>query len=68
MDRDYATHWTLGIICAVIWFWGDQAHIPKEAIALAASVVPGILAHALAYTPPAKELPKSTTTKGDSNV
>lgn len=45
--KDYATHWILGLICTLVWFWGDRVGIPKDAQTLAASVVPGLLAHAL---------------------
>ncbi len=50
MTREYATHWALGLLCALIWFWGDRAGIPSAAVALAGSIVPGLLGHALAYT------------------
>jgi hypothetical protein len=53
MNKDYTVHWLLGILCSIIWFWGDRAGIPVAAVTLAASVVPGILAHALAYVPDA---------------
>ena len=47
MSRDYVTHWIIGILCALIWFWGDRVGIPPGAIALAASVVPAALADAM---------------------
>lgn len=45
--RGYLTHWALGLICTAVWFWGDKVGIPKDAQILAASVVPGLLAHAV---------------------
>ena len=53
MNKQYATHWFIGIICAIIWFWGDYLKIPAAAVQLCASIVPGLLGHALAYSPPA---------------
>lgn len=47
MSREYVTHWIIGILCALIWFWGDRLGIPPGAIALAASVVPAALADAM---------------------
>lgn len=47
--KDYISHWVLGAICTVVWFWGDKAGIPSQAQLLAASIVPGLLAHALGY-------------------
>ena len=62
MNKDYLVHWLLGLLCSVIWFWGDRVGIPAAAVTLASSVVPGILAHALAYSAP------STTTPADPVV
>jgi len=63
MNKDYAVHWTIAAIATVVWFWGDLLHIPAGAISLAASVVPGILAHAVAYDPsPSQVLPSTTPT------
>jgi hypothetical protein len=53
MNKDYLVHWLLGVLCSAIWFWGDRMGIPSAAVTLASSVVPGILAHALAYVPDA---------------
>jgi hypothetical protein len=47
MNKDYITHWIVGIICALVWFWGAQVGIPASAISLAAWIVPGLLAHAV---------------------
>ncbi len=47
---DYLTHWILGVICALVWFWGDKAGIPPAAQQLAASIVPGLVAHAMGYS------------------
>lgn len=47
MNKEFLTHWVLGIACALVWFWGDKVGIPKDAQILAASTVPGLLAHAL---------------------
>ena len=52
MNKDYLTHWVIGVSCAAAWFWGDKVGIPPAATSLAASIVPAVLAHALAYTPP----------------
>ena len=51
MNRDYLGHWVIGILCAIIWFWGDKAGIPPAAVTLAATIVPALLGHALAFTP-----------------
>lgn len=53
MNKDYATHWVIGLLATVVWFWGDKAGVPPTAITLAASLVPAAIAHALAYTPSA---------------
>lgn len=45
--QEYWTHWLLGTLCAAIWFWGDKAGIPRPAQDLAASVVPGLVMHAV---------------------
>jgi hypothetical protein len=47
MSRDYLTHWIIGAIAALVWFWGDRAGIPKEAQVLAATIVPSLIGHAL---------------------
>ena len=47
MNQEYITHWIIGIICALVWFWGAQVGIPASAISLAAWIVPGLLAHAV---------------------
>lgn len=47
MSKDYLTHWILGVICTLVWFWGDRAGIPPAAVTLASVTVPGLLAHAL---------------------
>lgn len=49
MSSDYLTHWLLGFLCSVIWFWGDKLGIPAAAVQLAGSVVPALLGHAVAY-------------------
>lgn len=41
------TLWAIGLLCTLVWFWGDKAGIPPSAINLAAWVVPGLLAYAL---------------------
>lgn len=51
MNRDYYAHWLIGLLCAVVWFWGDRAGLPPAAISLAGSIVPGLLGHAVAWTP-----------------
>lgn len=51
MSRDYLAHWVIGIISALVWFWGDRAGIPAAAVSLAATIVPALLGHAIAYTP-----------------
>ena len=56
MSKDYLVHWVIGLLCAVIWFWGDKAGIPKEAVSLASTVVPALLGHAVAFTPDASPL------------
>jgi hypothetical protein len=53
MSRDYWVHWILGIVCGIVWAYGDKAGLPPAMVQLAASVVPGVLAHALNYTPDA---------------
>ncbi len=51
MNKAYIGHWVIGVLCAVIWFWGDKLGIPTAAITLCSSIVPGLLGHALAYSP-----------------
>ena len=51
MSKGYVGHWVIGVLCAVIWFWGDKMGIPTAAITLCSSIVPGLLGHALAYSP-----------------
>ena len=51
MSRDYLTHWVVGMICTTVWFWGRSWGLPPDAITLAAATVPGLVGHALAYTP-----------------
>ena len=48
---EYETHWFIGLTCAAVWFWGAKVGIPVDAQHLAASIVPGVLAHALAANP-----------------
>lgn len=64
MSRDYVAHWVIGIICALVWFWGAQVGIPASAISLAAWIVPGLLAHAVgtASTKPNAPEPPVTET------
>ena len=44
---EFYTHWIIGVLSAVVWFWGDKLGIPANAQALAASVVPALVLHAL---------------------
>ena len=60
MNKNYTTHWIIGTICFVIWAWGDYLKIPAAAVQLCASIVPGLLGHALAYTPEAEAIVKVT--------
>ena len=55
MNKQYITHWIIGTVCFVIWAWGSYLRIPPEAVQLAASIVPGLLGHALAYSPESNE-------------
>ena len=48
MNTTTITRWAIGIAATAIWFWGDRAGIPSAAIALSASIVPGLIGHALA--------------------
>lgn len=45
--QEFWTHWVIGITAAAVWFWGDKAGIPPQAQALAAVIVPSLIAHAL---------------------
>ena len=56
MNKQYIGHWVIGALCVVIWFWGDYLKIPAAAVQLSASIVPGLLGHALAYTPEVPEV------------
>lgn len=56
MSKGYVGHWVIGVLCAVIWFWGDKMGIPDAAITLCSSIVPGLLGHALAYSPADAEI------------
>jgi hypothetical protein len=49
MSPDYYAHWIIGLLCTVVWFWGARAGLPPEAISLCATVVPGLIGHAVAY-------------------
>lgn len=51
MSRDYITHWVLGFLATIVWFWGDKIGIPGGAIQLASTIVPGLVGHALSYNP-----------------
>jgi len=61
MNRDYYTHWLIGMAATVVWLWGDKLGITPDAIMYAKSVVPLVVGHALAYTPtPGGSLPNSS--------
>ena len=47
MSMDYLTHWIIGVASTAVWFWGDRVGIPAEARALAATLVPSLIGHAL---------------------
>ncbi len=51
MFNNYLNHWIIGLIGTAVWFWGDKAGIPADAIKYAAVVVPVVVGHALAFTP-----------------
>ena len=51
MNTTTITRWAIGVTATAIWFWGDRAGIPSAAIALSASIVPGLIGHALASGP-----------------
>ena len=48
MNMQFLTHWLFGILSTAIWFWGAKVGIPAAGIDLAASIVPGLLGHAVA--------------------
>ena len=58
MTKEYIGHWVLGVLCFIIWCWGPYLRIPPAAILLCASIVPGLLGHALAYKPEVPEVPE----------
>ena len=68
MNKEYLTHWIIGLVATVVWFWGDRAGIPPAAISLAATIVPTTVVHAMAtasakslqYDPPPTTLPDPT--------
>ncbi len=47
MDYKYLSHWIIGVIAALVWFWGEKVSIPPQAITLASVIVPSLMAHAL---------------------
>lgn len=66
MDRAYLVHWVVGVVAAVVWFWGDRMGIPAAAVTLASTLVPTIIGHALGYTPgtPVQEQVPTAPTQG----
>jgi len=54
---EFYTHWIIGLLSAVVWFWGDKLGIPANAQALAASVVPALVLHALGRASAGSETP-----------
>ena len=56
MNKEYTTHYVIGAICVIVWWYGEYLKIPASAVQLAASIVPGLLGHALAYTPEVPEV------------
>ena len=54
---EFYTHWIIGLLSAVVWFWGDKLGIPANAQALAASVVPALVLHALGRASAGPETP-----------
>ena len=71
MNTTTITRWAIGVTATAIWFWGDRAGIPSAAIALSASIVPGLIGHALASGPvpniqqPAKTEPSPEPLQGN---
>ena len=65
MSKDYIAHWIIGIICTLVWFWGDLVNIPAAAITLAASIVPGLLGHALGYSGAQSNIKQSIGAQND---
>ncbi len=51
MNKEYVTHWIIGIASLAIWAYGDKAGIPTELVKYAAVVLPTVVGHALAFTP-----------------
>lgn len=68
MNRDYLAHWVIGIICTLVWFWGDLVNIPAAAITLAASIVPGLLGHALGYSGAQSNIKQSIGAQSNFNA
>jgi hypothetical protein len=51
VNKDYLNHWLIGLVATVVWLWGDRIGIPQAAVTYAATIVPTVVGHALAYTP-----------------
>ncbi len=51
MNKSYSVHWTLGIACVIVAFWGNYLMIPAQYVTAAGALIPGILAHAMAFVP-----------------
>lgn len=47
MSMDYLTHYITAILCLCVAFWGDKLGIPATDVSIAATLVPGIIGHAL---------------------
>jgi len=67
--KEFYTHWIIGIICAIVWCFGDRLNIPTEAIAFAQGNLGIIIGHAIATAQqvlPSQpdSQPATTTTEG----
>ena len=49
--KEYITHWVIGIVCTAVYLFGAKFALPAEAIQLAGATIPGLMGHALAFTP-----------------
>lgn len=56
----YLSHWVIGIVAVLVWFWGEKVGIPPDAMPMAKMVVTGLMGHALGTLTPISPNPLPT--------
>ena len=51
MDKNYINHWIIGVVCLIVYLFGDKLGVPAMAVQYAGTVIPALVGHALAYQP-----------------